>query len=142
MTVGAILPSAKANEAGRPSRIIDTHTHFYDRRLQGVPWPSKSDSVLYRRTLPQELRKVVQGLRVTGTVVVKASPWLADNQWLLDLAKENPLIVGVVGRLEADGPMFKSHLQRFATPAFSRNLNRRQNDRKRFVAPGLHRRFP
>jgi L-fuconolactonase len=123
MTVGAILPSAKANQAGRPSRIIDTHTHFYDpSRLQGVPWPSKSDSVLYRRTLPQDLRKVVQGLRVTGTVVVEASPWLEDNQWLLDLAKENPLIVGVVGHLEAGGPMFKSHLQRFAAHRLFRGI--------------------
>src|SRR5262249_59535342 len=101
-------------EGGGPSRIIDPHSHFYDpTRPQGVPWPSKSESLLYRRTLPQDFRRVVQGLRVTGTVAVEASPWLEDNQWLLDLAKENPLIVGVVGHLEPGGAMFKSHLQRF-----------------------------
>jgi hypothetical protein len=34
-----------------------------------------------------------------GTVVVEASPWLEDNQWVLDLAKESPGIVGFVGNL-------------------------------------------
>jgi hypothetical protein len=28
--------------------------------------------------------------------VVEASPWLEDNQWVLDLAKENRVIVGFV----------------------------------------------
>jgi len=112
--VEAFLASARSDEAGRPSRIIDTHTHFYDpTRPQGVPWPPRSEPLLYRRTLPQDLRQAVQGLGVTGTVVVEASPWLEDNQWLLNLAKEKKLIVGVVGHLEPGGPMFKSHLQRF-----------------------------
>jgi L-fucono-1,5-lactonase len=121
--VEAARSFAQTSEAECPSRIIDTHTHFYDpARPQGVPWPSKSESLLYRRTLPEDLRKVVQGLRVTGTVVVEASPWLEDNQWLLDLAKEDPLIVGVVGHLEPGGPMFKSHLQRFAKHRLFRGI--------------------
>jgi len=114
---------AQASESGGPSRIIDTHTHFYDpTRPQGVPWPSKGESLLYRRTLPEDFRQAVRGLRVTGTVVVEASPWLDDNQWLLDLAKENPLIVGVVGHLEPGGPTFKSHLQRFAKRRLFRGI--------------------
>src|SRR5262249_29097823 len=120
--VGA-LSLAQIKGASLPSRIIDTHTHFYDpTRPQGVPWPSKSESLLYRRTLPEDLRKVVKGLRVTGTVVVEASPWLEDNQWLLDLANENPLIVGVVGHLEPGGAMFKSHLQRFTKQRLFRGI--------------------
>jgi predicted TIM-barrel fold metal-dependent hydrolase len=72
--------------------------------------------------LPQDLLKVVQGLHVTGTVVVEASPWPEDNQWLLDLAKENPLIVGVVGHLEPGGQMFESHLRRFAKHTLFRGI--------------------
>ena len=119
----ATLACAATNEADRPSRVIDTHTHFYDpTRPQGVPWPSKSEPLLYRRTLPENLRNVVQGLRVTGTIVVEASPWLKDNQWLLDLAKENPLVVGIVGHLEPGGSMFKSHLQRFTKNRLFRGI--------------------
>ncbi|PYT25613.1 MAG: amidohydrolase [Acidobacteria bacterium] len=114
-TAMQVLASAEANGVTRPSRIIDTHTHFYNpTRPQGVPWPSKSEPLLYRRTLPEDFRYVVQEWRVTGTVVVEASPWLEDNQWLLDLAKENPLIVGIVGHLEPGRPAFKDQLKRFA----------------------------
>ena len=36
-----------------PAQIIDTHTHFYDpSRRQGVPWPPKTDALLYRTVLP------------------------------------------------------------------------------------------
>ena len=117
------LNYARADDAGVPNRIIDTHTHFYDpTRPQGVPWPPPSETTLYRSTLPQDLQRVVQGMRVAGTVVVEASPWLEDNQWVLDLAKENKVIVGVVGHLEPGKAPFKSHLQRFAKDPLYRGI--------------------
>lgn len=80
--------------------IIDTHTHFYDpTRKEGVPWPGKDDKVLYRPVLPAEFKKLVKPHGVTGTVIVEASPWVKDNDWLLDLAKDDPFIVGIVGHL-------------------------------------------
>ena len=73
--------------------IIDTHTHFYDpTRPQGVPWPPPAERTLYRRVLPPEFVAVSQPHGVTATVVVEASPWLEDNQWVLDLATDNPVI--------------------------------------------------
>ncbi len=97
-----------------PTRIIDTHTHFYDpSRPQGVPWPSKKESQLYRTVLPRHYKAIAQPLGVTGTVVVEASPWVEDNQWVLDLAKDEPFLVGVVGHLEPGDPEFKTNLERF-----------------------------
>ncbi len=96
-------------------RIMDAHTHFYDpTRPQGVPWPSKDSEVLYRPTLPPRFRKMVEPLGVAGTVVIEASPWVEDNQWLLDLAKDEPFIAGVVGNLELGTPEFRGRLKRFA----------------------------
>src|SRR3954469_15875 len=67
--------------------IIDTHTHFYDpTRPQGVPWPDKNDKILYRRVRPEDYRALPKPVPVQGTVVVEASAWLEDNQWILDLA--------------------------------------------------------
>lgn len=121
---GALVSSAQNREADPVlSRIIDTHTHFYDpTRPQGIPWPPKSDTLLYRRTLPSDLQRAVQGFRVGGTVVVEASPWLEDNQWLLDLASENRLIVGVVGHLDPGESTFKAHLQRFTRNSLFRGI--------------------
>src|SRR5262245_18853787 len=87
-------PAAKASDF----TLIDTHTHFYDPgRPQGVPWPSKDDKLLYRPVFPKDYLALPVPRPVTGTVVVEASPWLEDNQWVLDLAVREPFIVGFVG---------------------------------------------
>ena len=109
--------------------IIDTHTHFYDpTRPEGVPWPGKGDPVLSRPVLPAEFVKLTQPLGVTGTVVVEASPWIEDNQWLLDLAKTNPVIVGVVGRLLPSDADFAKHLARFVKNPKYRGIRINQNE--------------
>lgn len=116
LATGAALASAgPALPADAKPPVIDTHTHFYDpTRKEGVPWPGKDDKVLYRPVLPNEFKKLVAPHGITGTVVVEASPWVEDNQWLLDLAKDNPVIVGVVGRLLFTDADFAKHLTRFA----------------------------
>lgn len=86
--------------AAEPPAVIDTHTHFYDpTRPEGVPWPAKDDKLLYRPVLPAEFQKLVRPHGVTGTVIVEASPWIKDNDWLLALGQREPFIRGVVGRL-------------------------------------------
>lgn len=107
------LGAAALTEAA-PARIIDTHTHFYDpRRPEGIPWPPKDHALLYRPTLPEHFRFVTKPLGVTGTVVVEASPWVEDNQWLLDLAERETVIVGIVGRLDPAAADFPRLLERF-----------------------------
>jgi L-fucono-1,5-lactonase len=106
--------TASSSEAAPPERIIDTHTHFYDTtRPQGVPWPPKIEKILYRPVLPEEFVKMTKPLGVTGTIEVEASVWLEDNQWVLDLAEKNPVIVGTVGHLEPGTPGFGKNLDRF-----------------------------
>jgi L-fuconolactonase len=99
---------------GADPRIIDTHTHFYDpARPQGVPWPPAKDELLYRTVLPEEFIRLTQPLGVTGTIVVEASAWVEDNQWILDLARRHPVLHGLVGRLEPGTPAFAGQLARF-----------------------------
>lgn len=108
------LCAGAAALAPRTARIVDTHTHFYDpERPQGVPWPSKKETRLYRPMLPSRFAAVAAPLGVVGTVVVEASPWIEDNQWVLDLAEENPIIVGFVGNLPVGKPEFRAHVDRF-----------------------------
>ena len=103
-----------------PHGIVDTHTHFYDpTRPEGVPWPGKGDKELYRRVLPDDYKQIAMPLGVTGTVVVEASPWVEDNQWVLDLAEKDKFVLGLVGNLTPGQPEFAKHLARFAkTPLF------------------------
>lgn len=104
---GAALPGAAIP-------IIDTHIHLFDpRRPQGVPWPSKNNAVLYQPALPDRYRKIAAPLGIVGAIEVECSPWLEDNQWVLDIAAKDNLIVGTVGNLEPGTPDFRKHLERF-----------------------------
>ena len=114
--------SLLADEPVAALDIIDCHTHFYDpTRPEGVPWPPK-DSPLYRTVLPADLRDLVQYRPVTGTVIVEASNRVEDNAWLLELAKDDPFIVGVVGNLTPGKPEFAGHVKRFAANSLFRGI--------------------
>ena len=103
--------------------MIDTHTHFYDpSRPGGVPWPPADDKVLYRTVLPEHAKALAKPLGVTGTVVVEASRFLEDNQWILDLAKDDPFIVGFVGNLDINDDDFEKHLDRFTPNPLFRGI--------------------
>lgn len=97
-----------------PIPIIDTHIHLFDpTRPQGVPWPVKTDPVLYKPALPERYRRVTKGLGIVGALEIEASPWLEDNQWVLDVAAKDKIIVGTVGDLEPGKPDFRKYLDRF-----------------------------
>jgi L-fuconolactonase len=94
--------------------IIDTHIHLFDpNRPQGVPWPGKDNPVLYKPALPDRYRKLTASLGIQGAIEVEASPWLEDNQWVLDVAAKDTIIVGTVGDLEPGQPEFGKQLERF-----------------------------
>lgn len=94
--------------------IIDTHIHLFDTsRPRGVPWPDKKDTVLYKPALPARYRQVTEGLGIVGAIEIECSPWLEDNQWVLDVAAKDSIIVGTVGDLEPGHPQFRASLDRF-----------------------------
>jgi predicted TIM-barrel fold metal-dependent hydrolase len=125
VAITGTLAGANSSTAARPDALqaIDAHTHFYDpTRPGGVPWPGKDDRLLYRRVLPDEFARLAGKHGVTATIVVEASPLVEDNQWLLDLAKRNKTIVGVVGRLDPLLPTFPRLLERFGKAPLFRGI--------------------
>jgi L-fuconolactonase len=119
----AWAPAASARTLRAATPAIDTHTHFYDpTRPQGVPWPGKENELLYRPHLPEHFLRVAAPHGVVGTVVVEASPWAEDNQWVLDLAEQNPFIVGYIGNLQAGQLEFADHLKRFSQNPLFRGI--------------------
>lgn len=119
----ALRPGVRANTGSDFPTAIDTHTHFYDpARKQGVPWPPPGETVLYRPHYPREFQTLTKPQNVAGTVVIEASPWVEDNQWILDLAKDDPFIVGFIGNLELGKPEFAANLKRFAANPLFRGL--------------------
>lgn len=102
---------------------IDTHIHLFDpTRPQGVPWPPKENKKLYLPALPERYRRVAAPFGIVGAIKVEASPWLEDNQWVLDIAAKDPMIVGVVGNIEPGTPDFKKNLARFGKNRLFRGI--------------------
>jgi predicted TIM-barrel fold metal-dependent hydrolase len=125
--LGRWAPGLIAQPAARTERVrfpvIDSHTHFYDpKRPQGVPWPPREDKLLYRTVLPASYRALPVELPVAGTVVVEASSWVEDNDWVLDLAAREKFIVGFVGNLPVGTKQFAGHVNHLAENRIFRGI--------------------
>lgn len=91
--------------------IIDTHLHLFDpKRPQGVPYPKTPNPP---QQLPSQYREDVTPLGIVGGIEVEASPWIEDNLWILETIKNEPIIVGTIGNLDATKPGFREYLERY-----------------------------
>lgn len=127
----ALKEALAAQSASIP--IIDSHIHLFDKtRPGGAPYPADAGPgrvpVQGMTALPARFRSVVKPFGVVGAVVVEASAWLEDNQWLLDQAAKDTIIVGVVGLLNLVEPDFGRHLERFGKNKLYRGIRHRPSD--------------
>ncbi|WP_338869988.1 amidohydrolase family protein [Spirosoma sp. SC4-14] len=117
LTAGASLTTGLSSldrEANTVIPIIDTHIHLFDTtRPQGVPWPTPNDGILFQPALPDRYRKIAVPLGIVGAIVVEASPLPDDNQWVLDQAAKDKLLVGTIGNLEPGSSAFQKQLEQF-----------------------------
>jgi predicted TIM-barrel fold metal-dependent hydrolase len=113
--------AAKAAVAGQTVKpaypIIDTHIHIFDKtRVEGAPYPrdmpNGGEPPQGMIALPNRFKAIVSPFGVVGAVIVEASPRLEDNFWLLDVAKDHPIIVGLVGRVDLADAAFPNNLDR------------------------------
>jgi predicted TIM-barrel fold metal-dependent hydrolase len=103
--------------------IIDTHIHLFDtRRPQGVPWPAKDDAALYLPALPPRYRKLTAGSGIVGAIEVECSNWFEDNQWVLDIAEKDTIIVGTIGNIDPDKADFGNRLEQLHRNPFFRGI--------------------
>lgn len=105
----AALPPAPSG----PIPVIDAHIHLFDTlRPGGVPWPEKTDTVIYKPALPTRYATQSAPFGVVGAIAIEASPLPSDNQWLLNVAANSGLIVGIIGDLIPGSPTFTQDLER------------------------------
>ena len=110
----APLPPVEEQDA--QLRIIDTHIHLYDtNRSEGVDWPPVTDKVLFRPVLTQHFNEVADKVGIASTVIVEASSRVEDNQWMLDLIKNDPdRYLALVGNLPIGTDEFAGLVERFS----------------------------
>src|SRR5262245_19086634 len=101
-----------------PFPVIDTHIHVFDKTRPGMPYPATmaagGEPPQGYIALPNRYKLVVSPFGVVGAVIVEASGRVEDNFWLLDVAREHPIIVGLVGNLNPNDATFAGNLEKLA----------------------------
>lgn len=99
--------------------IIDGHIHLFDAtRPQGIAWPEPGH-VLHGTSMPADYQKAFIPHDIVGAIVVEASPWRADNTWLLNTLRGRPGMLGFVGNLSPLDPTFDDDFETLsAEPLF------------------------
>lgn len=93
---------------------IDSHQHFWSYSAEEYPWIDAAKRPLMRDFLPSDLQPLLRQTGLNGSVAVQARQSLTESRWLLELAEQNPAIVGVVGWVDLRSPRVEEQLAEFA----------------------------
>ena len=97
-----------------PQRI-DSHQHFWIFDPVRDSWIDESMQRIQRDFLPQDLSPVLERNNFKGCVAVQADQTEAQTHFLLDLAKQNDFIKGVVGWVDLLDKNVADRLDFFST---------------------------
>ncbi|MBB6431140.1 amidohydrolase family protein [Algisphaera agarilytica] len=79
-------------------RIIDAHHHFWKYTAEEFGWIDDSMSAIRRDFLPADLKSAMDAAGVDGVISVEARSILGETGFLLEHARQNPWVYGVVGK--------------------------------------------
>ena len=83
---------------------IDAHQHFWRLVDRAGQWPPAQLAAIYRDFMPEDLQPLMAEAKIDGTVLVQTMETDADTRFMLELADENPFILGVVGWTDLKSP--------------------------------------
>jgi L-fuconolactonase len=76
---------------------IDSHQHFWNFDPEKFDWITDEMSLIKRDFLPGDLKPILQQNNFDGCVTIQVQQTEEENSFLLNNAKDNDLIKGVVG---------------------------------------------
>jgi len=122
------------------SLVIDAHQHFWQRSQPfDYAWLTQPAlAAINRDFLPADLDPLRRAAGVDATIFVQTQHNLAENDWALRLADENPWIAGVVGWIDLQSPACEEQLLRYrAHPKFvgARHVTQDEPDDDWIVRP-------
>jgi L-fuconolactonase len=84
--------------------LIDSHQHFWRLDRGDYGWLTPDFKPIYRDFMPADLAPQLAQAGVAATIAVQAAPTVAETRFLLQLARENPFVAGVVGWVDFEAP--------------------------------------
>jgi L-fuconolactonase len=76
---------------------VDAHQHFWHYTDREFGWINDAMSLIRRDFLPANLKPLLAAAGMDATIAVQAVQSVEETRWLLQLARENDWIAGVVG---------------------------------------------
>src|SRR6185295_11200925 len=96
------------------SRTIDAHQHFWQRgRFKDAWLDEPQHKPISGSFLPEDLGPLLHWSGIDGSVFVQTQHDVAENRWVLGLAKQHPFILGVVGWVDLASPKCEDQLLEF-----------------------------
>lgn len=92
---------------------IDAHQHFWNYSEAGYPWMQPGWPIR-RDLLPADLRPLLKDAGLEGCVAVQARQCLAENEFLLGLADQDPIVRGVVGWVDLQSEQAARQIETFS----------------------------
>ena len=93
---------------------IDAHQHFWRFNAARDGWITDEMRVLRRDYLPEHLRPELAAAGIDATVAVQADQSEEETRFLLELARDNPEIAGVVGWVDLRAENVRERLATYA----------------------------
>ena len=93
---------------------IDAHQHFwkYDPAIDS--WIDDSMAIIRNDFLPKDLKPILQNNNIDGCIAIQADQSEEETHFLLNLAKENSFIKGVVGWVDLCSEDVEGRLEYFS----------------------------
>lgn len=95
-------------------KIIDSHQHFWKYNPVRDAWITENMTVIQRDFLPEDIKPLLQENGIDGCIAVQADQSEDETHFLLELAKDNDFIKGVVGWVDLRNTDLKSRLDYFS----------------------------
>jgi L-fuconolactonase len=93
---------------------IDAHQHFWIYNQREYGWIDETMASIRRDFLPADLKPELERAAFEGSVLVQVRQTLEETRWLLELAENNPFILGVVGWVDLRSPRVRADLKSLA----------------------------
>ncbi|RZL19680.1 MAG: amidohydrolase [Pedobacter sp.] len=77
--------------------MIDSHVHFWNFDPVRDNWITEDMGIIRNDFMPNDIVKTYQEIGIDGCIAVQANQSETETEFLLELAKENPMIKGIVG---------------------------------------------
>jgi L-fuconolactonase len=76
---------------------VDAHVHFWRIGRNDCAWPPPGLAAIHRDFLPEDWQREADAARIDAAIAVQSQPSERDTGWLLELARDDARIAGVVG---------------------------------------------